>query len=260
MWAFDGQENQLAVDCTGEDVKALESSKGYTLDQLFRMANATGRNPKVLNARQRRVVNVIWRKVKREDRDKDIVCDVGKSESRVPHCIGATTCIVPNSQPYRMRTESILTAEQMHCVQGIYKSDFPALAKYAKQKTVLTRDLAGNAFSTTVCMAVVISGLVHLQDSKNEPAPSTPQRKRRRDVSPVSPTKNKRTKAADGGPCSDNPDADKFRVLASLRLGLNVTIGSVYSACELRRRCKGDCAKLKSLSKEMKSGGKLVLV
>jgi site-specific DNA-cytosine methylase len=195
MWAFDGTQHQEAVESTGEDVVALASSKGFTLDQLFKLAKVTGTSSKVLNARKKRVLAVIMRKVKPADRTKEIVLDVAKSESRVPHCIGATTCIVPNSQPYRVRTQSILTAEQMHCVQGIYKEDFPALAKYAKEKTVLACDLAGNAFSTTVCMAVMISCLVHAPESKLLREPTTPTRKRCR--SPASPPKGKRMKVGE---------------------------------------------------------------
>ena len=41
--------------------------------------------------------------------------------------------------------------------------DFPALGKFCRGQKRLARDLAGNAFSTTVCTAVVIGSLCHLR-------------------------------------------------------------------------------------------------
>lgn len=202
MVAFKGLQNQEAVEKTGQDVVALSSDKHFSLDTLFKLAGVSKMEKHDLNDRQRRVVQVVLQALKSDDRHSDIVIDVAKSEQRAPKCINATSCIVPNSLPYRLQTQSILTAEQVHCVQGIYIEDFPALTRYAREHKSLTRDLAGNAFSTTVCMAVVICCLLHAP-LRNDitSAPATPLRPLRalRMLSP-SPVKRKRMPTSESPP------------------------------------------------------------
>ena len=48
-------------------------------------------------------------------------------------------------------------------MQGLWQMDFPALRRFCRGQKRLARDLAGNAFSTTVCTAVVIGSLCHLR-------------------------------------------------------------------------------------------------
>jgi len=178
MWAFRGRESQAAAEETKKSVLGLKHRKAFRFGALFRMAgvskNGTCKLNK-LNQRKRGVVKAALRRLKPADRCKDVVVDVAKTAARAPSGIECTSCVVPNSQLYRLKTKTMLTPEQVHCVQGIYKEDFPALAKYTQERKGLARDLAGNAFSTTVCMAVVISCLAHapLEDAK--PAPSTPK-------------------------------------------------------------------------------------
>lgn len=195
MWAFDGLENEGAVEQTGCAIEGLKSKAAFSFNALFKGAGVSGMRRQQLNARQRSVVTTTLRKMPACDRAKDIMIDVAKSEYRAPSCIGAASCIVPNSLPYRVRHGSILTPEQVHCVQGIYVEDFPALRRYASEKHCLTRDLAGNAFSTTVCMAVLISCLAHAP-AGGVPSPATPPRhtKALGDLSPV-PTSGKRRRA-----------------------------------------------------------------
>ena len=69
--------------------------------------------------------------------------------------------MLPNSRTYRVTQNKVLSPEQCLALQGIFKSDFPALATWAKEKKVITRSFAGNAFSTTVCMAVALVALCH---------------------------------------------------------------------------------------------------
>lgn len=182
MWAFKGCENQTATEETKKSVLALKSDTAYQFNTLFRMAGVSKNANTTLNARKKRVVRAALRKLKLSLKaacKKDVVVDVGKTEARAPLGISATSCVVPNSELYRLRTKSTLTPEQVHCVQGIYKEDFPALASYASKNKILTKDLAGNAFSTTVCMAVAISCLAHAPFQKTTPAPTTPQPRKR---------------------------------------------------------------------------------
>mmetsp|Transcript_43589 Transcript_43589/g.81366 ORF Transcript_43589/g.81366 Transcript_43589/m.81366 type:complete len:449 (+) Transcript_43589:68-1414(+) len=193
MWAFKGSENQAAAEEALKTVKLLaEKNKPFKFTSLFRKAGVARCPIHRLNLRQKAVVKAALRKLPRADRHKDVMVDIAKSAERAPVCISAASCIVPNSMPYRVKSKTMFTPEQVNCVQGIYKEDFPALAKFAKEKAVLTRDLAGNAFSTTVCMAVGISCLVHAPLEISKPAPSTPVRKSKtqiRAMSPPRPTK-----------------------------------------------------------------------
>jgi len=179
MWAFRGLENEMSVRLTKEDVIALGSEKEcYNFDKLFTMAKASKTAETTLLPRQNRVVAKIMQMIAPSQRQQDILIDVAKSEERAPKCVNATSCIVPNSLPYRCKTSSILTPIQVCAVQGIFQEDFPALLRYGTEKGNLVRDLAGNAFSTTVCMAVTICCLLHapLPSIPLLSAPSTPPR------------------------------------------------------------------------------------
>lgn len=170
MWAFKGEglKKQQAAKATGDSVVALSSAESFSLGHLFHKAGVakteivarTGKKRKLCN-RHWGVVKYVCDRLTPDQRKGDLVIDIAKTAPRAPSCVGAAPCIVPNSQPYRMKTQTIFSPEQMHCVQGIYKDDFPAMSTWAKERPTLTRDLAGNAFSTTVCMAVAISCLAH---------------------------------------------------------------------------------------------------
>jgi len=195
MFAYDGCENQAAVEKAGDKVVSLASEQSFDFDKLFQAAVVGKGNDASLNIRQKRVVEAALKKLKPAQHDKDVVVDVAKSEERAPVCIGATPCIVPNSLPYRVKTQRVLTPEQVHACQGIYPEDFPALRKYAQTKAGLTRDLAGNAFSTTVCMAVVVSTFAQTPSKSNinsrETSPSPPRVNKRKALlmTPPRPTK-----------------------------------------------------------------------
>lgn len=191
MFAYNGRENLAAVQQTGNKVVSLASEQNFGFDKLFRAAGVAKGPDANLLPRQKRVVNVGLRKLKPADRKEDVVVDVAKSEERAPVCIGAAPCIVPNSIPYRTKTKKVLTPEQVHACQGIYPADFPALRKYSKEQAVLTRDLAGNAFSTTVCMAVVISAFIHAPSKTREDmlSPTRVTKRRATSLTPPRPSK-----------------------------------------------------------------------
>ena len=58
-----------------------------------------------------------------------------------------------------VRAGRFLTARECLALQGIWASDFPALDAWARhpKKLKLLHDLAGNAFSTPVCMTVCLA-------------------------------------------------------------------------------------------------------
>ena len=148
----------------------------FSLDRLFLGLGVMDETSTKLRDRQHLVVKKAMGRVPLKDHDKDIVIDVSKSEKWSPVCVDATPCILPNSKPYRVSTGGILTTEQVLGVQGIFAEDFPALREFDLTETTLLRDLAGNAFSTTVCMAVVISCLGNWPMVTCQSVPSTPKR------------------------------------------------------------------------------------
>ena len=102
---------------------------------------------------RRRGVGADW------DEDVDVVVDLAKSPQRAPTCIHASTCVLPNSKLWLVRAGRFLTARECLALQGIWASDFPALDAWARhpKKLNLLHDLAGNAFSTPVCMTVCLA-------------------------------------------------------------------------------------------------------
>ncbi|CAK0808227.1 unnamed protein product [Prorocentrum cordatum] len=162
MWAFRGLAHAGAAALAGEAVLALRQERHWEMNALFRSVKASDvdmRRP--LNERERSVVQKVLSKLSPRERGEEVVVDVGKSLERAVYCVGAAPCVVPNSRPCRVKKDKLLSPEQVHAAQGIFKEDFPALARWGKEKKILTRDLAGNAFSTTVCMAVAIAVLCH---------------------------------------------------------------------------------------------------
>ena len=92
----------------------------------------------------------------------DLVDDISKSTYRAPWCIGATPCVLPNFRLHWRREQRALDAREMCAMQGIWTRDSVApesWCKSEKQSRVLM-DLAGNAFITTVCIAVCLGVMV----------------------------------------------------------------------------------------------------
>ena len=59
-----------------------------------------------------------------------------------------------------MRCGTIASPLDKMFVQGLWTRDFPAMSAFSDEASLLS-DLAGNAFTSTVCMAVILGTLVH---------------------------------------------------------------------------------------------------
>ncbi len=94
---------------------------------------------------------------------EDLLVDLAKSKEHLVHCVDAVPCLTPNSLPFRVLESRFLRAKEIMAAQGLYEEDYPALERYAGSPSGerLLRDLAGNAFSSTVAMAVSLACLVH---------------------------------------------------------------------------------------------------
>ncbi len=91
----------------------------------------------------------------------DLIVDVARSVQRASSCVGAIPCLLPNSQMYRVFTGQTLTPLEVMACQGLFTEDFPILAMWAAEPkhAALLRDMAGNSFASSVCLAVVIAVL-----------------------------------------------------------------------------------------------------
>lgn len=182
MWSFRDRTNvhELAAETlVPQTLAALRSARHMKFGRLLNR-RALGTKPK-LNARKRRVV----RKARRIHAVKDhpeLFVDVGKTEKRCVTCVGALPCIVPNSEIYSVQEGRILDPREVCAAQGIFTKDFPAMPAFLKRSPRLVRDLAGNAFTTTVCMVVAMATLPYaiLSDTAVARVEPLAQRKRKR--------------------------------------------------------------------------------
>ncbi len=127
----------------------------------------TSEPPSSLTERQKSVVEEALKRHRKRRRpgetEGDIFVDVAKSASRCPYEVGATPCLLPNSSPYRVWDDKLLSPTETLGCQGIWAEDYPYVDTLMAQKggPRLLRNLAGNAFSSTVAMAVLLAGWVH---------------------------------------------------------------------------------------------------
>lgn len=173
MWAFEGRDaaTQLAAKEVSKTIELLKCKRPFKISDLTKVG-AKKSGPAKLNARQQRVVTTALQKLKGTGKEirRDTVIDVAKSEQRAPVCQGAAPCIVPNSLPFVIGESRVLSASEVLAAQGVFQEDFPRLHDFAAAKPNLVRDLAGNAFSSSVCLAVATSVLSHRLAGKKRKA------------------------------------------------------------------------------------------
>ena len=95
----------------------------------------------------------------------DLVVDVAKSVSRAPWRVQSTPCVLPNSRLHWRRQQRVLDARETVALQGIWPRDFPALESWCNsdKRSLVVRDMAGNAFTSTVCTAVRLAVIVAIR-------------------------------------------------------------------------------------------------
>ena len=183
MWAFRGRQNQVAVERAADMTCGLAQERFWTMSELFcKVGAAPMMPPKSCLKREMKVLSGVVEKVKKKRKVKAthkscgirrLVVDVGQSESRAGHfCVdGAAPCLLPNSKILVRRGMKILSVQELMALQGIFKADFPTLDNWAQDKKTLSRDLTGNAFSTTTCLAVALGAIAEgpLGNLANDP-------------------------------------------------------------------------------------------
>ena len=100
----------------------------------------------------------------------DLVVDISKSAGRAPWCVGATPCVLPNSRLHWRREKRVLDAREMAALQGIWPRDFPVLESWcqSEKRSLVVRDMAGNAFTSTICTAVCLGVMVAISPCLNK--------------------------------------------------------------------------------------------
>ena len=118
------------------------------------------------NVRHKKVIKVALKKVpKRRDCDQVIV-DVAKSEQRAPVQLNRTPCLVANSAMFWCNEDRFLSAEEVLALQGIFTKDFKAAkSTFLTKQRRLCHDLTGNAFSMSVCSAVLTAVLLKMAEA-----------------------------------------------------------------------------------------------
>ena len=91
----------------------------------------------------------------------DIVVDVAKSAMRHQASACMCPCVLPNSKLFRVKIGRVLSPLEVMGLQCIWQEDFPRLTVWAHGSPAMTRDLAGNAFTGTVFMAVSLAACLH---------------------------------------------------------------------------------------------------
>lgn len=136
----------------------------------FKVGKLGTPNRSTPNKRERLVIKAAklklkGRKTARIARD-DVLVDLAKSEARAPVNLNATPCLVANSRMWWDNQRRFLSAEEGMSLQGIFASDFPQLKSFLRTQSALCRDMTGNAFSMSVCTAVLNAVMLKVAEHK----------------------------------------------------------------------------------------------
>ena len=140
---------------------AVERPQPVLLDHFVRHMSSDTWARQTINEREQGVLDSVVeqnRSLQRLEAEElaDLVVDISKSAGRAPWCVGATPCVLPNSRLHWRREKRVLDAREMAALQGIWPRDFPVLESWcqSEKRSLVVRDMAGNAFTSTICTAV----------------------------------------------------------------------------------------------------------
>lgn len=111
-----------------------------------------------LTEREKDVVCTLTSLAHRDGHDPDnseVLIDISQSLGWAPVAMDVVPCLCPNGRVWSTRRKRILCGREKMSLQGLFcGSDFPA---WSTSSDRALSDLAGNAFSSAVCLAFVIS-------------------------------------------------------------------------------------------------------
>jgi hypothetical protein len=166
MWAI--RSDVAAAPAAGEVLKVLlqfERPQPAPLVRFLGHVDNDKQARQTINEREQAVLDCVLRERALQLQPEellDLVVDIAKSVSRAPWCVQATPCVLPNSRLHWRRQQRVLDAREMAALQGIWPRDFPALESWCKsdKRSLVVRDMAGNAFTSTICTAVCLGVMV----------------------------------------------------------------------------------------------------
>eukprot|EP00438_Fugacium_kawagutii_P018067 Skav221812 [mRNA] locus=scaffold2435:173350:173865:- [translate_table: standard] len=144
---------------------AMELRKYFAHFQVGRRGMPTNTSP---NTRQKRVIKAGLKKMakKKLSIDDQVILDLAKSEQRAPVQHNKTPCLVANSAMFWNNQNRFLSAEEVLALQGIFTKDFRAAkTTFLTKHRRLCHDLTGNAFSMSVCSAVLTAVMLKIAEA-----------------------------------------------------------------------------------------------
>ena len=143
-------------------------SQQFTLEDTLEK----GVEPQPLHAPQDiRNWGLIEKRVKKAKQDPSRLCmHMGSSESRLEYMVGASTCVRPSHDIYCNVVGRPLIGCELLRLQGSFPDDYSCPDALADLPEGLKRDLAGNAFPTTVLQANLIATMIAHQDAWHQAA------------------------------------------------------------------------------------------
>ena len=165
MWAI---REDISAASAASKVNAileqLEQPEPAPLGPFLEAAAGGERPRQELNAREAEALNDVVNSSSVQGLTKaaleGLVVDISKSAGRAPWCAGAAPCALPKSRLYWRQRQCVLGPRQLAALQGIWPADFPGLAAWCEDRSRVVTDMAGNAFTSTVCMAVCLAVLL----------------------------------------------------------------------------------------------------
>jgi site-specific DNA-cytosine methylase len=169
MWAFRGPDACRRCNSVAATIDLFRCEMQPVMDSILSKAALVGDTAaSTLTDRQWAVVDqaqellLLQRGPRGPGELVDLIVDVAKSTERAARCVGASPCLTTNSLPYRCLTCRVLSPLEALACQGIFREDFVLLGAWAAdpKKANLLRNLAGNSFASSVCLAVVFACMV----------------------------------------------------------------------------------------------------
>ncbi len=166
MWALRGPDASRRCNAVPVTIANLHCNAKPLLDMLFSKVAQLSKEEtsSCLTDRQWAVVEEVERLLREQRGPRagelvDVIVDVTRSVERAVYCVGASPCLLPNSLPYRCLSGRVLSPLETMACQGLFVEDFGLLETWGldPSKARLLRDLAGNSFTSSVCMSVLLA-------------------------------------------------------------------------------------------------------
>lgn len=130
--------------------------------------------------------DIVMGKLKRTKADASTLCfHMGSTEARLEWNVGASTCVRPSHDIFCNLVKRPLKGAELLRLQGSWARDYPHPEAVEELDNAMAKDLAGNAFPTTVLQANLLSSMISFQSWKEagmelalSPSPYPPKKQK----------------------------------------------------------------------------------